>query len=453
MSGSKSVGQRVNICSGFVTAIVYNGFFIQETPVASGISSGLFVFTSTGSKPASVGSGVTVSGTIAVYNGMKELTSVSFQVLSTYKTFTPVTIPMPVSDVSVLDSFQGMVVDIVAAASYNVAISEYYNLDRYGEAIVCAADVDIGRLYQYSTEHYPSVSGYSQHLDLLKRSCITTDDNSNVQNPLPVLFGGLYPVDTDRFFLRGGDVVTTLRGPLWINTAYSKYYFVATLKQDDLVVDTSSNPRPAPPKLSAGDMKVVSSNLLNYFTTLNVRGANTAEEFQRQAAKITVALTAMNADVFALTELENSAGNPAAKDLVSRLNSANPSRLYVATSILANLDTIGGDQIKVDIVFDQNMFELVGWATLTDAQVSPALLSNSTLGCIFCVTRVPIAASLRLKSTGANVTIVANHFKSKGNSANNAVGLDLDQQDGAALFNHMRTLCATALLNWLGTNP
>jgi len=452
-SSLKSVGQIVTICTGFVTAIVYNGFYIQETPMLLSTSSGLFIFTSRGSKPTTVGAGIKLTGTIAVYNGMKELISVNYEILPTYKSFTPVDILMPVSNISVLDSFQGMLVNIVPATSYKVVVSEYFNLDRYGEVVLCAADADIGRLYQYSVSHYPSVSGYSQHLDLLKRSCISTDDNSNVQNPLPILFGGLYRIDTDRYFIRGGDVVTTLRGPLWINTGYSKYYYVATLKNEDLIVDTLSNPRPAPPSFLTGDIKIVSSNLLNYFTTLNVRGANTAEEFQRQAMKTTVALSAMNADVFAFTELENSAGNPAVKDLVSRLNIANPSRLYVATSVLANLDTIGGDQIKVDIVFDQKILELLGLATLTDAQVSPALLGNSTIGCIFCVTRVPIAATLKLKSSGSNVTIVVNHFKSKGDSANIAVGLDRDQLNGASMFNHMRTLTATALLSWLKNNP
>jgi predicted extracellular nuclease len=455
-SGIKSIGQKVTICSGFVTAIVYNGFFIQESPSSSGSSSGLFIFTNTGgSKPQFIGMGIKVTGTIALYNGMMELISPQFTVLPTTKTFEAISIKLPVADFSVFNAYQGMLVDIVADTSYSVVVSEFYNLDRFGEVVVCAADANVGRLYQYSSTNLPNVTGYSNHLDLLKRSCVSIDDNSNVQNPKPIRFGGLYPVSTNDFHLRGGQIVTKLKGPLWTNTAYNKYYYVMTLNQQDLSVDPSVNPRPPTPAVivDSGDIKVVSSNLLNYFTTLNVRGANSAVEFERQVQKTLSALNALNADVYAFTELENSAGNPAVNDLVARLNAANPSRFYVATSVLANLTLIGDDAIKCDIVFDSTLFDLVGWAILTDDQVPQDILSNSTLGCVYCASRVPIAASLRHKLSGNNVTVVTNHLKSKGNTENNAVGKDLDQMDGAALFNYIRLLSVQALLRWLDTNP
>ena len=45
--------------------------------------------------------------------------------------------------------------------------------------------------------------------------------------------------------------------------------------------------------------------VLNYFTTLNSRGANTAEELVRQQAKIVAAISALDADIVGLMEIEN----------------------------------------------------------------------------------------------------------------------------------------------------
>jgi len=109
-------------------------------------------------------------------------------------------------------------------------ICEHFNLDRYGVFRVCAADENTGRIFQYTASYSPNVSIYSNNLDLLKQSCISLYDNSGVQNRSPVRFVDLYPVDSDIFYLREGEVITTLRGSLWINGDYGKYYYLAPLK-------------------------------------------------------------------------------------------------------------------------------------------------------------------------------------------------------------------------------
>ena len=55
---------------------------------------------------------------------------------------------------------------------------------------------------------------------------------------------------------------------------------------------------------------MASFNVLNYFTTLtsedeDARGADTLEEFERQRTKILAAITAIDADVVGLMEIEN----------------------------------------------------------------------------------------------------------------------------------------------------
>ena len=99
---------------------------------------------------------------------------------------------------------------------------------------------------------------------------------------------------------------------------------------------TSTNPRTAAPDPVGGDIKVVSMNTLNYFTTFDLgdqllikcgplqnqecRGADTPEEFTRQRDKIIAALTAIDADVVGLLEIENNVNDDAVIDLVNGLN-------------------------------------------------------------------------------------------------------------------------------------
>src|SRR5690606_39325076 len=69
-----------------------------------------------------------------------------------------------------------------------------------------------------------------------------------------------------------------------------------------------------------GDLQVAAFNVLNYFTTLGSRGADTPEEFQRQQAKIVAALAAIDAEVVGVMEIENNV--TAIANLVDALNAA-----------------------------------------------------------------------------------------------------------------------------------
>ena len=85
-------------------------------------------------------------------------------------------------------------------------------------------------------------------------------------------------------------------------------------------------------------------NLLNYFNTFtglhtfgvggghptDCRGANNAGEFDRQRAKTVAAITALDADVIGVNEIENDGYGPtsAIADLVDRLNAASAAGTY-----------------------------------------------------------------------------------------------------------------------------
>jgi predicted extracellular nuclease len=79
---------------------------------------------------------------------------------------------------------------------------------------------------------------------------------------------------------------------------------------------------PTTPTLEAtspGALRVAGFNLDNYFVTLGSRGAQSVLELERQRTKLLAALTALDADVLALTELENQ-DQSSLVDLLSALN-------------------------------------------------------------------------------------------------------------------------------------
>lgn len=466
-TGSESPlkGQNVKVCGVYVTAIVFNGFYVQEdlnsgdsstsssSPMAS---SGIFVFTGATPSDIVVGDPVDVVGTVQEFFDLTELTSVTYTKLDVGQVFVAATpLVLPLDSIDDFERYESMLVSVQAngMSPSSLVVSEYFNLDRFGEVKVCAVPNEKGRPYQFAQLNAPDATGYAAHLDLLSRTCVFVDDNNGDQNPNPVEFGGIYPIDTADT-LRGGTEVTTLVGPLFFSFGFWR---VQPRSAADLVYN-DANPRPtSPPNLNRDDsssVTVASANVLNYFTTIAdndascyARGADSDLEFSRQSEKTVLALSELNADVYGLVEVENFPGL-ASLDLARRLNELNPSRGYVPVSQKAGLTAIGRDFIRVEILYDANVLELVGAATLTDDQVKQTLRDASSEGVIFNGrNRVPLAAQFR-KSLGGYLTVINNHFKSKGGSSS-ATGADSDQGDGAGAFNGVRKLAAQALLDWM----
>jgi predicted extracellular nuclease len=92
------------------------------------------------------------------------------------------------------------------------------------------------------------------------------DDNSSAQNPNPITVGGVYNLQD--VVLRGGSQVTNLVGPL---SYQFSAWFIQPAKQADLIIQnlfTPQRPIPTPVATDTSDVRLVFSNLLNYFTTL-----------------------------------------------------------------------------------------------------------------------------------------------------------------------------------------
>jgi predicted extracellular nuclease len=399
------------------------GFFVQEADADvdadPNTSNGLFV--ASGS-PVDAGDVVRVQGTAVESFGRTQLVSVTnLAVCPAEGSVSTTPVALPFTSLAEWEKYEGMLVTITQSLS----IGEHFNFDRFNETVLTD-----GRQYQPTAVHEPG-SGEAAGLaewNALRR--ITLDDGRNAQNPDPAIHpnGGIFDLG-NRF--RGGDTVANVTGVL--DFAFGLYRIQQTEGADYSV----ANPRPDGPEDVGGNLTVGSFNVLNYFTTLDSRGANTPEEFQRQRTKIIAAITKLDADVVGLIEIENN--DEAIADLVAGLNAASGAGTY------AYIDTgvIGTDEIKVAFVYKPARVTPVGDHAILDSSVDPRFIDT--------LNRPALAQTFRSHESGGVFTAVVNHLKSKGSDCN-AVG-DPDTGDGSGNCNLTRTSAAEALVDWLASDP
>ncbi|MEO8183537.1 MAG: ExeM/NucH family extracellular endonuclease [Deltaproteobacteria bacterium] len=158
--------------------------------------------------------------------------------------------------------------------------------------------------------------------------------------------------------------------------------------------------KPRPP----GALRVAALNLDNYFVQPGTRGASSELELSRQRSKLVAALRQLDADILALSELENAAlARPAAlretapaaslADLISALDSTLPSELEYSVSESGADDS---DVIRSAIVYRSQRVRPSG----------PAWFASSSE-----FRRAPLLQSFDLH--GRTLTVGVVHLKSK----------------------------------------
>ena len=130
----------------------------------------------------SVGQLVTVTGTVAEFDGLTELTSATTTVLGDAESMpSAATIEFPVTAVGALEAFEGMLGPIPRSWSSR----EYFNYDRFGEIVLALPLSGEPRPFSGTALDEPGAAANARTLaNSLRR--ITLDDAQSTQNP-PVL--------------------------------------------------------------------------------------------------------------------------------------------------------------------------------------------------------------------------------------------------------------------------
>jgi predicted extracellular nuclease len=425
----------VQTTEGVITHKVSSGFFIQDINGDGdpGTSDGLFVFMSGTQVAAAVGDLVRVTGSVTEYTPsgatrsyteLKDTTAILVQ--SSGHTVTPANI----ASLGELDRVEGMLVSFTGGLTVNQAAY----LGARGELTLAA-----GRRETPTNRYRP---GTPEALALAAANAanqIVLDDSLFV-TPTVIPYIGQDST------VRAGDTVTGLTGVVDFG-AIGGGGAAFKLQPTMAPVFSRTNARTAAPELAAGNLRVASANVLNFFTTFvdgkdvfgnsgqgctvgtttrasNCRGADNLFEFVRQRDKIVHSLKAIDADVVGLMEIQNN-GDTAVDYLVAELNKAIGSPAY---AVVPKPPATGTDAIRVAMIYKPAKVTLSGTA-LSDGDA----VNN----------RPPMAQTFKAVDGGAKFSLIVNHLKSKG--CGGATGLNADQGDGQSCYNADRVEQATRL--------
>ena len=424
-------GQEVSV-RGVVVGDVpgIGGFYLQDNDGDgdAATSDGIFVATST---PVGLGDTVAVAGTASESFGETRITPGAVDVCSVGSEVTlpaATSLDLPASS-GAREPLEGMLV----APADTLTVSEVFNLTRFGELMLSEGGVLV-QPTELADAGSPEAAAIAAENE---RRRIILDDGTNASRSV-----------TNRPYLslptpvRVGDELD-FTSPLVLGFGFGNWRFQPA---DGTPEGTfaAQNTRPAAPDPVGGDVQIGAFNVLNYFLTLagdGGRGAETPEEFERQAAKIVTAIEALGAEVVTLMEIEDTNstdygdGTPdqAVADLVSRLNVAAGFDKWSFVPLPEELLAVDRDVIRNAIIYQNDVVQPVG---------EPVGLVDES---VWFNAREPIAQTFA--KDGDRFTVIANHFKSKSDTDPPQSGNDNeDIGDGQGAFNGDRTRQAASLL-------
>ena len=417
------------------------GFFVQSDTVPGEGSRGLFIYD--GNRPAvdvARGDRVSVRGRVREFFGETQLEPERVDIVGS-GTVEPFDLTLPAGSVTSntdgqliadLEDYEGMLVRV----DEPMTVASLKDLERFGEIRLSATL----RPVQFTQINDPGAPGYMAHRRAVAAGTLRLDDGFRAQNIVPVRYaeGGV---------IRAGDTVQKLVGVL----RYSRGSGEAGTEGWRLEPVTApaienSNRRPDRPTASAG-LRIATFNLQNFFTDFGercgpdgesrCRGANNETEANRQLAKIGAALSAIDADIVALQELENDNADHALTQLVAALNGSDSGREYA----FVPTGPIGEDAIRVGLIYTPSSVALLGRFATLHARIDTRYDDQRN--------RPALAQTFR--TANDVLTVVVAHLKSKGSDCD-ALD-DPNTGDGQGNCNRTRTEAAAALAEWALDQP
>lgn len=424
-----------------------SGFFIQTPDVDADTnpltSEGLFIFCDSdcATSDVNVGDRVTVSGTVDERFGMTSIVTPAMTVDGRVEVLpTPARISLPVTSLDDYEKNEGMLVTF----EEKLVVAEHFQLSRFGEVVLYKGE----QPFQFTHNNRPDPEGVLAHEEALSLRRIILDDDANGSNQ--ALFEDLnifYPtpgLSTGNVF-RSGDTINGLTGVL--DFSFGQWRLRPVTEVFNYSFEPT-NPRTAEPTEVGGTLRVINTNVLNYFNTIDngnnicgpngnsgCRGANSSRELERQSAKITSAICSMNGDIVGVVEIENDADNVALTTLANELTSScGVTYNYVETA------PIGTDAIKVGLLYRDTVMP-IGDTYIVDDNVDSSYQDNRN--------RPTLIQEFQELASEESVVIAVHHLKSKGSSCNSTGDSDLG--DGQANCNLTRTNAANIVVDFINS--
>jgi hypothetical protein len=469
---------RTVTTQGEVTAVYaeggLNGFVIQtpgtgaQVPSTSDASHGIFVYMN--NRPASeypeLGQVLTVTGDAGEHFESTQLSNPTFAVAEgEFEPVTPLRIDMLPAGDAEREPYEYMLV-----LPGNHTVTNNYALNTFGEIGLAPGE----EAFRQPTDFMAPGADAVAQAEAYKEELVTLDDartrnymQSDKQTPLPYITSD--DAETIKS-IRTTDQVE-FQNPVIVKKDFDLWRFLPTTPvtgntaAEDLPITWEDSREAELHAVDdvAGDYTISAFNVLNYFTSLGedesgcgaytdinnnpvasrnctVRGAFTDSALQDQQEKIVSAINGLNADVIALSEIEDTfavTGDIARRDealatLVDALNADGGNWKYVESPQQVPNDP---DVIRVAFIYNPDRVEPVGESRIFE--------DDRFTG----TAREPLAQEFKPVDEDVTETFVAvaNHFKSKGSIA----GGDADQGDGQGNNANLRVSQAEAVLDHL----
>ncbi|WP_323920682.1 ExeM/NucH family extracellular endonuclease [Aeromonas caviae] len=416
---------------GVVTQVVnglYKGFFIQDEQGDgdAATSDGLFVYSTKANAAIVPGAEVCVSGKVKEYFNQTQINADELVVTRPAGAVPAAVDLLPVAGESLsqlLERHEGMQVRLVPGSSLVVTRNFSFDYDGKRNNLVLAYGAPLIK----STQKFAAMSQEASDWALRnQQNQLVVETDAKAPDGVLPWFPGFNAEDG---YLRIGDKLNGLEGAL--GYSYNLFRLVASNRIDASQIDHSGWDRVETPELAeAGDLRVASFNVLNFFTTVvggdanptgSNRGALTVAEFELQRTKIVSAITRLNADVVGLMEIENNGygDNSAIANLVAALNAAQPDEAdhyrWIASP---DGKPIGTDAITVGLIYRPAKVTPEGVAGLialpvqqaeaVDASGKPVTINQGM--------RESLVQRFSSPKGDAPLTLVVNHLKSKGSA-------------------------------------
>ena len=397
----------------------FAGFYLQQadTPRSTKRSSALFVYTRhPGGRP---GQRLRVTGKVKEHYGLTELVAISdLRVCGTQALPAPVLVSLPWTRPP--ESLENMRIQLSAP----LKITDSYQLARFGEITLAAADPVI------TTEFMPPGTEAYRQAEMVAFNTIILDDGHARQNPTALIWLPSYTATNPGSAsanLAAGSEISGLTGVL-------DYRYGAWRLQPDQPPDIkASTPSERAPARPAGtNLRVMTLNLNNLFNGdgrgqgfPTARGAKTPAQYQRQLQRLSAGLIQADADVLALSELEND-GYDANSSIAQLAATLGPHWRFVVPA----QKSTHKDAIRTGLLYRDDRVNALGSAHYLASNGRPAITQR-------------FASS----SGGQTVRLVSVHLKSK--SCRNAGSANANQNDGQGCYNARRIKQASGLQHQL----
>ena len=419
----------------------YRGFWIQEEQAHqdghSQTSEALFVYSK--DKRISVGQKIRVRGRISEFHTVTQLTPTKgIKICSELNPLPePVALKLPLINRLELESLEGMRVTL----NQPLVISDL-NLTRYGQFALSSQ-----LLFQPTEIARPFTADYEAAKKARLLDYLVVDDGSPVHYPSFIPFptkAGFS--DTDR--LRIGDKLSRLTGVLH---GSKKQHF---LIPDQLTIRPSPRPSQKPTSTNNANLSIAALNVQNYFNGdgkgqgfPTSRGAKTYQDFLKQTQKLAMSITALDADILGLVEIENDSFNTfsAINQLTRTINQQLPVEKRYLIIKPGLQKKIGTDEIKVSLLYRPTAIVPIGITRILDSSISP----KDHKGVLFNDGKNRPSLIQSFKRDAFTFTLALNHFKSKGRRCYE----ENENQDGQGNCNLTRTRAAKGLAQFLTQYP